>query len=54
MAAACGLAQLGLRRLAGDEPDDARHRRALGAQREAWLRSSRPGGLDDSLAKLRR
>ncbi len=54
MAAACGLAQLGLRRLAGDEPDERDLATALGAQRDAWLGSSRPGGLDDSLAKLRR
>ncbi len=54
MLAACGLARLGLRRLAGDPPDADDLDAALGAQREAWLGSSRPGGLDDSLAKLRR
>ena len=54
MVAACGLAHLGLRRLAGDRPDERDLDAALGAQRDAWLGSSRPGGLDDSLAKLRR
>ncbi len=54
MLAACGLAQLGLRRLAGDPPGGRDLDAALAAQRQAWLGSSRPGGLDDSLAKLRR
>ncbi len=52
MVAACGLARLGLRRIAGDEPSAGDIEAALDAQREAWLRSSRPGGLDDSLAKF--
>ena len=58
MDAACRLAELGLRRLAArcglgaeaptaDEVEDAAQ-----AQRTAWLLSSRPGGLDDSIAKL--
>jgi hypothetical protein len=58
MAAACGLASHGLARLAagqgvelpvsppGSLPE------AIEAQRSAWLLSSRPGGLDDSIAKL--
>ena len=62
MRAACALASLGLRRLAADhgieeaasalpaaDVDDL-----VGQQRAAWLRSSRPGGLDDSIAGLRR
>ena len=53
LVAACGLAQLGLRRLGGDDPDQRDLDAALGAQRDAWLGSSRPGGLDDSLARLR-
>ena len=59
MAAACGLAHHGLRRLA-EERDLRLHSAAEAAapsdlierQRSAWLRSSRPGGLDDSIAKL--
>lgn len=54
MVAACGLARLGLRRLAGETPDEHEIDAALGAQRDAWSGSSRPGGLDDSLARLRR
>ncbi|MDH3704630.1 MAG: family 20 glycosylhydrolase [Acidimicrobiia bacterium] len=54
MVAACGLARLGLRRLAGDEPSGDEIDAARAVQREAWLQSSRPGGLDDSVAKLRR
>lgn len=53
MLAACALATLGLRRLAGDEPTADDFAAAADAQRAAWLMSSRPGGLDDSLAKLR-
>ena len=54
MLAACGLARLGLRRLAGDPPGERDVDVALAAQRDAWLGSSRPGGLDDSLGRLRR
>ena len=54
MLAACGLAKLGLRRLGGDEPDAAEFAAAAAAQHDAWLLSSRPGGLEDSLARLRR
>jgi hexosaminidase len=57
MAAAVALAGVGLDRIAKDAGlvlaagpalDDV-----LDAQRVAWLRSSRPGGLDDSIAKVR-
>jgi hexosaminidase len=58
--AAALLARIGLRRLAGalDVPapdiadDDLDLHVAVRAQRAAWLRSSRPGGLGDSLARL--
>ncbi len=50
--ATCQLADLGLRKLMGDEPSQDDVRRAVDAQREGWLRSSRPGGLEDSLANL--
>ena len=58
MEAACGLAEVGLRRLAAQHslgvqaPTATEVDQAVQAQREAWLLSSRPGGLDDSLAKL--
>lgn len=59
MAAACRLAHHGLRRLAEDHGIRLERAASLGppadavaAQRAAWLRSSRPGGLDDSIAKL--
>ena len=52
MAAACTLASLGLRRLAGEDVD-AELPAAKERQRAAWLRSSRPGGLDDSLGRMR-
>jgi hexosaminidase len=54
MTAACGLAALGLKRLADEEPSGQEIDLALAAQREAWLLSSRAGGLADSLARLRR
>ncbi len=54
MRAAVALADLGLRRLLDDPPGSADLDAAAAAQRAAWLRSSRPGGLDDSIAKLRR
>lgn len=58
MRSACRLAELGLLRLAAengldfrvpsrDELADAAH-----SQRTAWMLSSRPGGLEDSLSKL--
>ena len=58
MAAACQLAELGLRRLAAEhgldiEAPTARDlEEAVQAQRAAWLLSSRPGGLEDSMSKL--
>ena len=62
MRAAIGLASIGLRRLAverevdvpGRDPTGDEVDAAISAQRAAWLRSSRPGGLDDSLAGIRR
>lgn len=62
MAAAVGLARIGLRRLAVEHgvgadagaPTAAEVDAAIAAQRAAWLRSSRPGGLDDSVARIRR
>ena len=59
MTAALGLASLGLKRLAAehlghDEPSGADIEAAIEAQAAAWLLSSRVGGLDDSLAKIRR
>ncbi len=54
MRAACGLAKLGLRRLGDDEPSHHDFDAAIAAQRSAWLLSSRPGGLDDSIARIRR
>ncbi len=50
--AACAATQLGLRRLLGDEPSASEFQHVINAQRAAWLRSSRPGGLEDSLARL--
>ena len=55
--AAASLATIGLHRLGavldvrvpGEPPDLAT---AVDRQRRAWLRTSRPGGLDDSLARL--
>lgn len=59
MAAACRLAHHGLRRLADERgvslppsPSLGTWSDAIEAQRRAWLQSSRPGGLDDSLAKF--
>lgn len=59
MAAACRLAHHGLLRLAAQHGLDLEQSAALGsvtevveAQRDAWLWSSRPGGLDDSVARL--
>ncbi len=58
MASACRLAQLGLRQLGANHgldveaPSAAEIDAAAQAQRAAWLLSSRPGGLDDSLSKL--
>ena len=60
MASACRLAQLGLRRVGArhgldvGDPTAAEIEEAAQAQRAAWLLSSRPGGLDDSLSKLLR
>ncbi|MCH7790110.1 MAG: glycoside hydrolase, partial [Acidobacteria bacterium] len=52
MLAAARLGRLGLRRIAGDAPSAVDIDAALAEQREAWLLSSRPGGLDDSIAKF--
>ena len=65
MSAACRLAHLGLQRLAVEHnipldgvapaaPSDAEIESVVDAQRAAWLLSSRPGGLDDSIAKILR
>lgn len=60
MASACRLAELGLRRLGADHgldveaPSAGEIDAAARAQRAAWLLSSRPGGLDDSVGKLLR
>ena len=58
MRSACRLAELGLRRLAVEHGLDVRAptpdevAEAAHAQRAAWLLSSRPGGLEDSISKL--
>ena len=58
MLAACQLADIGLRRLGNqhgldiEAPTADEVDRAAQAQRSAWLLSSRPGGLDDSIGKL--
>ncbi|MCY3635586.1 MAG: glycoside hydrolase [bacterium] len=58
MASACRLAQLGLRRLGArhglgvEDPTAGEVKEAAQSQRAAWLLSSRPGGLDDSISKL--
>jgi len=58
MRSACRLAELGLRRLAAEHgldvraPDSDELSDAAHAQSAAWLLSSRPGGLDDSISKL--
>jgi hexosaminidase len=65
MAAACRLARLGLHRLAAEHridldgrvaaaPDGAEVESVIADMRAAWLSSSRAGGLDDSIAKVRR
>ncbi len=60
MNAVCRLAELGLRRLGSESgldleaPTTGEVEQALRAQRAAWLLSSRPGGLEDSLEKLLR
>lgn len=60
LAAVCDLARVGVERLAAAagrptapaSDTDARLRDAVELQREAWLGSSRPGGLEDSLARI--
>ncbi|MBC8363527.1 MAG: family 20 glycosylhydrolase [Actinobacteria bacterium] len=52
MTAACGLAGLGLRRIRGEEPGGEDVEAVRRMQAEAWLLSSRPGGLADSLGRL--
>lgn len=58
MESACRLAELGLRRLGAkhgidvEAPSAREIQEATQAQRAAWLLSSRPGGLDDSISKL--
>jgi hexosaminidase len=62
MAAAVALADIGLRRLANDSGVDATGATptageldaAIESYRAAWLSSSRPDGLDDSVAKIQR
>ena len=60
MRSACRLAELGLRRLAAqqgldvEDPSAGEIEEAAQAQRAAWLLTSRPGGLDDSISKLLR
>ena len=60
MRAACGLAELGVRRLGVrhgldvDAPTAVEVEEASQAQREAWLLSSRSGGLEDSIDKISR
>lgn len=60
MRSACRLAVLGLRRLAAEQGLDAEAptlseiEEAVQAQRAAWLLSSQPGGLEDSISKLTR
>ena len=53
MGAVIGAAVVGLRILSGETPSTAETTEVVADQRAAWLRSSRPGGLDDSLARLR-
>ncbi|MCQ3811240.1 MAG: family 20 glycosylhydrolase [Acidimicrobiia bacterium] len=56
--AACHLAELGLRRLGAEfgleveAPTGSEIDEAASAQRRAWLLSSQPGGLEDSIGKL--
>ena len=58
MLAACQMAEIGLRRLGNqhgldiEAPTADEVDKAVQAQRNAWLLSSRPGGLDDSIDKL--
>lgn len=58
MESVCRLAQLGMRRLGArhgldvEDPTIGEIEEAAVAQRAAWLLSSRPGGLDDSISKL--
>ncbi|MEM7140459.1 MAG: family 20 glycosylhydrolase [Actinomycetota bacterium] len=62
MGAAVGLAEVGLRRVANEQgidaagaaPTAAEVDAAIDAHRRAWLLSSRPGGLDASVAAIRR
>jgi hexosaminidase len=51
--AAVRLAQIGLDRLQGQSIKPARLEQALVAQRSAWLRTSRPGGVADALGRLK-
>ncbi len=64
MEAACRLAHLGLRRLCAAHrldldgrpalvPEPAEIAPVVEAMRTGWLSSSRPGGLDDSMSKIR-
>ena len=65
MQAACRLARLGLRRLASthrvaigesvpESPTASEIESVVEALRGAWLLGSRPGGLDDSIARIQR
>ncbi|MEM9034513.1 MAG: hypothetical protein AAGD18_07970 [Actinomycetota bacterium] len=51
--AICGIARLAIARLAGKEVSPVDLDAARERQRAAWLKSSRPGGLDESLGYLR-
>ena len=50
--AACRLCDAGLDRMVGADPSLIPSSELMEEFRAAWLGSSRPGGLDDSIAKL--
>jgi len=52
--ASCRLADAGLARLAGADSGEVPDSSVMQHFQDAWLKSSRPGGLADSVAKLRR
>lgn len=54
LSAACLAARAGLDTVCGVDVSHAVFAEIEAAQRDAWLMSSRPGGLNDSLARLRR
>ena len=53
MAAACRATELGLRCLMGDQPSRRDYIDVLDSHRSAWLTTSRAGGLEDSMARLK-